>query len=76
MIGAYIGLIAFLAIPLMCACALVDGFRKGGMRARGARYYRADDPIWFWTLTSIYSLVATVYLGLLAYMVMGDLLAR
>ena len=74
MIGAYVGGVAFLAIPMLCAWMLIDGFRKGGMLAKGHRYYRHSEPVWFWILAGTYGTIATVYVSLFSYMALNDYL--
>jgi uncharacterized membrane protein len=64
---AYLGVAAFLAVPIIAACFLVDGFRKGGMLAKGKRYYRTVDPIQFWVLAGMNAALVIAYGGLLAY---------
>jgi hypothetical protein len=74
MIGAYIGVTAFLAVPIINACLLVDGFRKGGMLAQGKRYWRVEYPVQFWILAMMHAVLLTGYLGLFGYMALNDYL--
>lgn len=44
----------WLAVPTVCAWFLVDGLRKGVVRAKLGSYSRSDDPIWYWGCLAMY----------------------
>jgi hypothetical protein len=41
---------------------LFTGLRRGVIRAKGGSYSRADQPIWFWTLSALYAALMVFYL--------------
>lgn len=68
-----LGVAAFLAIPILGGWLLVDGFRKGGMLARGHRYDRDTSPVWFWILAGAYASMVIGFFGLAGYVLVDYL---
>jgi hypothetical protein len=42
------------SIPAICTWAVIDGFRKGVVRATGGSYSRVDSPRSFWIVIAMY----------------------
>ncbi len=42
------------SVPAVCTWAVIDGFRKGVVRAKGGSYSREDSPRSFWIVIAMY----------------------
>jgi hypothetical protein len=68
-----LGAAPFLAIPVLGVWLLVDGFRKGGMLAKGHRYDHNTSPVWFWILAGAYGSMVIGFFGLAGYVLVDYL---
>jgi hypothetical protein len=59
-IAALVGVALFVTAPIGLLWLILDGLRKGVVRARGGFYARDEAPIAFWLSIMLYAVVATV----------------
>jgi len=62
-----IGCIVWLAVPSLCLWVIIYAVRTGQALARGGKYSREKEPIFFWLTMSAYAALLVFWLGMSAY---------
>ncbi|MBC2669013.1 hypothetical protein ACFOON_08575 [Novosphingobium piscinae] len=63
-VWAILGIVGWFAIPTLFAWMILEGLRKGVVRARNGSYSKVEEPIYFWLCICMYAALIAWYVYL------------